>query len=67
MTKLLSHSDRHLQLLGWTYVANILSWLLRAFSEAGIRRSADSEKILIEHGFFKVLPEVSFILSIRAG
>eukprot|EP01035_Chromulina_nebulosa_P024122 gene24122-31344_t len=67
MMKLLSHSNRDLKLLGWSYVSNVLAWLLRVFSEASVARSGDAENVLIDHGFFKVLPDMAFILSIRSG
>ncbi len=67
MIKLLSHSDSDLKLLGWVYVSNVLAWLLRVFTEASVARSGHTESVLIEHGFFRVLPDVAFILSIRSG
>lgn len=67
MIKLLSHSNHDLKLLGWSYVSNVLAWLLRVFSEASVSRSGDAESVLIDHGFFRVLPDMAFILSVRSG
>ena len=67
MMKLLSHGNHDLKLLGWSYVSNVLAWLSRVFTEASVARSGDAESVLIDHGFFKVLPDMAFILSIRSG
>lgn len=66
MTKLLDHENRDLQLLGWNYVSNVLKLICKVISESGVSRSPQIEHLLTSSGLTRVLPDLDFILNVRA-